>query len=266
MLLYTGQMSSLTTALRIVSSLGRERTLLRVSEVARELNLPKSTVSRLLNELVRADFIEHASGERGFRAGPELFRLGSLYRDGVPAEDQIDAVCLDLVKRHPATAYVGVLQGIDLVILRCHQGSYPLRFILEPGSKVPAYATAVGKALLARLDKQELAALLPKRLVYESRDVDTTREAMLGELQEARQRGYARLDDRVVGVGAIGVAVRISPGRTTGFAVCYAREAVAPLEQADIAAALTAAAAEIGELWGDPYWNERDRSSLGEGQ
>ena len=39
---------------------------------------------------------------------------------------------------------------MDLIVLRRHEGVHPVRYIQEPGATIPAYATAVGKALLAR--------------------------------------------------------------------------------------------------------------------
>lgn len=247
-------MSSLANALRLLSNFGPQEPELRVSEVARRLGLPKSSVSRLLNELTEANFVER-DRDRRFRPGPELFRLGSLYSARVPMEDRVDEFCRQLVQQYPATAYVGVLRGADLIVLRRHEGPYPVRFIQDPGSSIPAYATAVGKALLARLPREELEAILPETLVCEPRDVTMTRDAMIAELDEARKLGYARLDNSVLGVGAIGVAVGLSPGRDLGFAICYARETVAAAEQIEIAGALRNAAESIGRLCHDPFWS-----------
>ncbi|HEX7076517.1 MAG TPA: IclR family transcriptional regulator [Hyphomicrobiaceae bacterium] len=243
-------MSSLANGLRLLALLKSPHVTLRVSEAARELRLPKSTVSRLLKELTQAGLLERDGEGPGFRSGPELFRLGSLYRARLPVENRIDEALNALVHRYPATAYVGVLRGVDLIVLRRHEGVHPVRFIQEPGSCLPAYATAVGKALLARRPFNEIVEALPERLVCETRDVNMTRDALLDELETARRRGYAELDDRLLGIGAVGVAIGLAPGRDIGFAICFSRD-IAPSDKEAIAQELCELAREIGRLCDD---------------
>jgi DNA-binding IclR family transcriptional regulator len=246
-------MSSLENGLRLLALLQTNQGELRVSDAARTLGLPKSTISRLSKMLTEAGFLERESGGRAFRSGPELFRLGNLYRSRLPAESRIDETLSGLVHRYPATAYVGVLRAMDLIVLRRHEGVHPVRYIQEPGATIPAYATAVGKALLARRPADELVAELPLHLHSETRDVDMPRERLLAELEVARSRGYAELDDRMLGIGAIGVAVGLARGRDIGFAICFARETAARDKEA-IAHTLVDAAREIGQLCDDPLW------------
>ena len=80
-----------------------------------------------------------------------------------------------------------------------------------------------------------------------------SRERLLAELETARARGYAELDDRLLGIGAIGVAVGLARGRDIGFAICFARETTRGDKDA-IAATLVDAAREIGQLCDDPVW------------
>lgn len=246
-------MSSLENGLRLLALLRSAQGTLRVSEAARTLGLPKSTISRLTKHLTEAGFLEREGGGRNFRSGPELFRLGSLYRARLPVESRIDEALSGLVHRYPATAYVGVLRAMDLIVLRRHEGGHPVRYIQEPGSTIPAYATAVGKALLARRPADELVASLPERLVSETRDVNMTRDTLLQELDVARTRGYAELDDRLLGIGAIGVAVGLARGRDIGFAICFGRE-MAVDDKTEIAGTLCNVAREIGQLCDDPLW------------
>jgi DNA-binding IclR family transcriptional regulator len=246
-------MSSLENGLRVLALLHANQGELRVSDAARALDLPKSTISRLSKLLTEAGFLERESGGRAFRSGPELFRLGNLYRARLPAESRIDETLSGLVHRYPATAYVGVLRAMDLIVLRRHEGVHPVRYIQEPGATIPAYATAVGKALLARRPPEELVSALPMHLRSQTRDVDMPRDKLLAELEVARARGYAELDDRLLGIGAIGVAVGLARGRDIGFAICFARE-TAMADKEAIARTLVDAAREIGQLCDDPLW------------
>ncbi|MCF3935261.1 IclR family transcriptional regulator [Acuticoccus sp. M5D2P5] len=250
-------MSSLQNALRLLAQFSADRTELRVTDLAEVLSLPKSSVSRLLKELTEAGLVEREAGGRAFRIGPELFRLGHLYRVRVPVQERVDEVCQELLKRYPATAYLAVLRGFELVVLRRHEGWHPVRYIMEPGDTIPAFATAVGRALLARLPMETLEEIVPDHLTLDYRDVDASRQEMLDELVAIRERGCALMDDRKLRVAAIGVAVSSGTGRDLGFALSFATEAIATADRIVLEEDLMEAAWEIGRLSGDPYWQHR---------
>ena len=256
-------MSSLDNALRLLALLGRQRPRLRVSEAAHALALPKSSVSRLLSALDRAGIVERDGEHQGFRAGPEMFRLGSLYRARIPPEERVDEALRAMVARFPATAYVGVLRGMDLVVLRLHEGFHPVRYIQSPGNVIPAFGTAVGRALLARLPEATLSANLPPHISLPSRAVDMSRAQLLKELARSRGRGFAEYDDPQLGIAAFGVAVRLAPGRDLGFALCLGRETMDRAMRAEIVAALLETARTVGALCGDPAWNPARRARQG---
>lgn len=247
-------MSSLDNALRLLSLLDREQPRLRVTDAAAELGLPKSSVSRLLSTLERAGLVEREGERRGFCAGPELFRLGSLFRALLPPEERVDEALRGMVARFPATGYVGVLRGTDLVVLRLHEGFHPVRFIQQPGSVIPAYGTAVGRALLARLPAATLRSALPPHISLPPRAVDMSRATMLAELSRVTARGFAEYEHPGLGIAAIGVAVRLAPARDLGFALCIGREAMTRAMRTEIISALTETARAVGGLCGDPAW------------
>lgn len=256
-------MSSLDNALRLLALLGRDHPRLRVTEAADTLGLPKSSVSRLLSTLDRAGMVERDGSHHGFRAGPEMFRLGSLYRARIPPEERVDEALRAMVARFPATAYVGVLRGMNLVVLRLHEGFHPVRYIQQPGSVIPAFATAVGRALLARLPDAALRAGLPPHISVPSRAVDMPRASLLRELARSRTRGFAGYDDQKLGIIAFAVAVRLAAGRDLGFALCLGRETVDRAMRAEIIAALLETARAVGVLCGDPAWSTGRRARQG---
>lgn len=251
-------MSSLTNALRVLAMFDSSHAELRVTEVAHALDLPKSSVSRLFAELAAAGMVERDAGRHGFQPGPELFRLGSLYGSHQSVEERVSRLCQKLLRRYPATAYLGVLRGADLVVLRRHESAHPLRYILEPGDTIPAHETGLGKALLARLPREDIAALLPEHLTSDSRDLNMSRTALIDELGLVLRRGYGEIADKKLMVGAIGVAVRTGPKRYLGFALSYALGSIDDNERSDLVGDLTGAAREAGRLCRDPYWETFD--------
>lgn len=248
-------MSSLETGLKALALLTPDHPRLRVTEVARALGIPKSSASRLLSLLGRHGFLERISRHEGFEAGFELQRLGRMARSGDLLLEAADESLRELVTRHPATGYLAFLDGLDTVIVRVRESPTPVRFVVSEGTRLPAFVTAIGKALLMRLDSQQLLSLLPDRLVYRPLSVSITRGALLRELNQARERGWTELADASGrGIGAAAVAVAAPPGRTVGIALCWMLRDMPRSRHRRTVAELLGAARAVGRRVRDPYW------------
>ncbi len=249
-------MSSLETGIDILQCFSSERPELGVSEVARRLNVPKSTISRLLREMMLHGLVERDEGTRRYRPGPLAFRLGTLYQAHLGILDLVDEAVDSLVEEFGLTGYIGVLTGADLVVLRVRQGSYPVRFVLEPGYRVPAFTTAIGTALLARLDDETVRAMHAPGLHYPVTDFRMTVEELLERLRQARHRRWTMAEGTTFpGFGAVGVAVGGMNGQqATAFCLSYPTGTDFAEQTDDMIRRLTAHAAHIGRRSGDPFW------------
>ncbi len=258
-------MSSLTSGIDILQCFASERPELRVSDVARRLDMPKSTVTRLLKEMLRHGLVEQDRKTRTYRPGPLAFRLGALYQAHLRILDLVEAAVEDLVAEFGLTGYVGVLDGTDVVLLRVRQGSYPVRFVLEQGYRVPAFTTAIGKALLARMDDAAVAAMHPTELHYETTHLDMPIRQLLAELRATRIQGWAESDERTfTGFGAVGTAVGAADQQPVGFCLSYPTNSRFDGEKERMVAGLIRHAARIGRRAGDPHW--RDGANAGQPQ
>jgi hypothetical protein len=120
---------------------------------------------------------------------------------------------------------------------------------------LPAFVTAIGKALLTRLDSQQLLALLPERLVHRPLSVSMTRAALLRELAESRERGWTELVDSAErGIGAAAVAIGAPQGRTIGIALSWMQRDMTRPRHRRAVAELLSAARTVGRRVRDPYW------------
>ncbi len=139
--------SVLERAMSLLSAFDAEHTDLGVSALARRTGLAKSTVHRLVAELVRLGLLEQTA--RGARLGMQLFELGQL----VPRQRTVKEAALpfmeDLRDATLSNVHLAVLEGLEVVyleILRVRD-SQPLPS--RVGGRMPAHATGVGKAILA---------------------------------------------------------------------------------------------------------------------
>ncbi len=258
-------MSALTTAIDILHCFSPETPELRVSEVARRLSVPKSTVSRLLKKMLHQGLVEQDAKNRRYRPGPLAFRLGTLYQAHLQILDLADAAVEVLVEEFGLTGYVGILDGTDVVVLRARQGSYPVRFVVDPGYRGPAFATAIGKALLARLDDDMLCALLPPVLTYDATDLSLAREDLLLDLEETREQGWTESIERIVfGFGAVGAAVGMADGQqAVAFCLSYPTKAEFEEQRDRMVERIVQCADSIGRRCGDPYWSTQRRVGPG---
>jgi DNA-binding IclR family transcriptional regulator len=252
-------MSSLETAVTILGCFSPDSRDLGVTEVAKRLSIPKSTVSRLMKAMAARALIEQDRTTRRYRVGLLPFRLGQLYQAHVDALDLMEAEVVELVEQTGFTGYISVLSGSDTVILRVRQGRYPVRMVLEPGYRVSAFATAAGKVLLARHADAELRQLLPATLVYQHTELRKPLAKLLLELAAVRQRlwGEAR-EETFPGIAAIaaGVASADQQQQPIALSLSFPVTAVSKKGYADIVRRVVAAAARIAARTEDPVWRD----------
>jgi DNA-binding IclR family transcriptional regulator len=178
-----------------------------VSELARRADLSKSTAFRLLTVLERNGVVEKV--ERKYRLGQRLHELG---RDAYVAEhdwirDSLTPYVIDLYESTHETVHLGALHGTDVVYLSKLYGHRQVRSPSRIGGRIPAYCTAVGKALLAH-DPAALERVLEGELrpLTASTIVDPHR--LMEEIARVRDEGVAYDDEEATpGLSCVAVPV-----------------------------------------------------------
>ncbi len=194
-------MQSADRALAILSAFGADRPELGVTELASELGLHKSTVSRLLATLAARGLVVRA-GDR-FVPGHELARLGSLAAQGPALAHALGETLARLARETGETVNLAVRRG-DLA-LNVHQveTAHLVGVRDWTGRAFPLHATANGKALLAfgsGPQPRELPAQTPRTI--------TDGAALARELARTRARGYAvALEELERGLHAVAAPV-----------------------------------------------------------
>jgi IclR family transcriptional regulator, blcABC operon repressor len=184
-----------------------------VSELSRQLGLPKSSTANLCIALEAERLITKV--DAGFLLGRRLVELGGAYLATVDQIQEFYAAC----RRQPhvagKTARVAVLEGTDVLYLARYDGTQPIRLTANIGDRFPAHCTATGKTLLAQLDP----AVLEERYrgqrnltALTDRSISTFAE-LRTELERVRRQGYA-LDDEETTPGVTCIAVAVPGFRT----------------------------------------------------
>jgi len=203
---------SVDNALRILQLL-RDSGQVRVSEVAAELGIARSTAHRLLAMLVYRDFAVQAE-DRSYRPGlavsAEPLRAEPTQRLRQVLRPHMEALCGQVNE----TINLVVLLGAQARFLHTVESRQVLRVGNRQGTILPAWQTSGGKALLAELTDAQLTALLRTANGRPPEGMTAAgRRSLVNELRLVRDRGYAEnFEESESGVCAIGLSVNDKSG------------------------------------------------------
>jgi len=223
--------------LDVLEALASATTRPTLGELARSLGIPKSSLHGVLRTLLARGWV-HSDGTR-FALGLAALRVGAAYVETDDTVLHLQPVLDDLSHRFGETVHLGRLDGPDVVYLAKRESVHPLRLFSAIGRRLPAHATALGKALLARRPDPQVAALLPDPLPRLTDRTLTSLDALLDELATTRRVGYA-VDHEENSDGIVCVAVAVTSVDAISVSVPVSRHSAALEER--IAAALLAAA------------------------
>jgi DNA-binding IclR family transcriptional regulator len=200
-------LESVDNALRLLHLL-RDQGGVRVSEVASELGVARSTAHRLLTMLVYRDFATK-DDDHTYGPGPALSapRLGAR---GLPHLRRLVRPYMDtLCERVSETINLMVRVGMQTRFLCSVECTQLLRVGDRQGTILPAWQSSGGKALLARLTDEQLTDLFSSdHGTHPSEITNSERIRLFNELPEVRRKGYAQnIEQTEPGVAAIGMCI-----------------------------------------------------------
>ncbi len=198
--LYEGHMTTKDEdSRRLIQSVSRATTILGlyhqtqgplgITEIARLMNLPKTTISGLVTTLTQAGFMEKTQQGK-YSLGPELFRLGICYATNIDVvtlgRAWIERLCFQF--RQPVN--LGMLVNDKVALLMRKEPDDNYMVFPQAGSIIPSHSTAIGKILLAHMEPQRLTGLLDKYNFEQfTANTITDRDQFMQELQQIRQNG-----------------------------------------------------------------------------
>lgn len=226
-----------------------------LSELARLTGIKKATVHRLASDLVAHRMLER--GGYGYRLGLHLFELGQ----HVPASRRLRTSARpfmsDLVTATGETVQLGVLDGTDVLFVEKLTGRRRVQALSPIGSRLPAYCTALGKAILAFSHDSAAERMLSEPMPKRTSTTITDPQQFVRELEKIREAWVAY--DREEGTAGIvcvaaPIVVESYVGRDGHRAVAglSVTGAAGRLQPARVAAAVRTAALTISRSLGHP--------------
>jgi DNA-binding IclR family transcriptional regulator len=237
--------SSIEKALDVLFALHRAAEACGVSQIARELGLPKSSAHRLLAALARRGLVERDEVGR-YRPGIGLVALARGALDREPVVAAARPVLEAEAEALGETVFLVGGRGGRLLVLDKAEGTGFLRAAPSVGSVVPVHATAVGKLYLA-FGAAEIAWPAGPLERFTPR-TPAGREALEREVARARRRGFAENRGEWIPGLAVVAAPILAGGRLCG-ALCVAAptERLEHLGRDAVAQRVRAAAARVSD-------------------
>jgi DNA-binding IclR family transcriptional regulator len=184
------------------------RGTLTLSELSRETGAPKSTLHRVCSMMLERGWIARDATTAALALGP---RTAWLARTAPAAAltNGFHSVAARLVARHNETTCLVVLDGLDSLFVAKVETSHPVRLVTSVGSRLPAFASAAGRVLLADLPLERVDAMFAdsELVTPTGREFDGLSELhrILGRTLE---RGYAEnIDETALGLHCVAVPV-----------------------------------------------------------
>lgn len=212
----------------------RSRSQLSLSDIARELNLARSTTHTICHTLVDLELLVRRN-DQTFQMGPHVMRWSNAFTAQSDVAIEFATIWDEETELPGATITLSVLEGDEVIYIAarnsdaCHG-----RVEFRAGMRLPAPFTATGKAFLSHMSDFDVRKLFvdrfpPPRTLKSVQDI----EALLKELKDIRNNGYSRDDEQVAeGVVCFGASVLDAHNRPiAGVAVSLPSESVPAIEQ-----------------------------------
>lgn len=199
---------SLARGFAVIRAFDEHHPQLTLSEVAKRAGLSRATARRFLFTLVRLGYMR--TDGRVFSLTPRVLQLGYAYLSGMRLPEVAEPHLKELSQLVGESTSASVLDGDDVVyIARVHTRRI-MTVGINVGTRFPAYATSMGRVLLAFLPSEELTAYLDR---VELRPLTprtiTSRTALEAALEQVRERGWATVDQELeAGLRSVAVPIR----------------------------------------------------------
>lgn len=237
----------LVRALKVLKALGAEDKPLSLAELSAQLELPKSTLIRLLSVLEEEAFVYREGDPPVYALGHAVLDISESYRRVANTADVAAPYLKTLAHDTGLTTNLGVLEGRWALHLCVQEPDRPLRFRSRDGSLDYTYCTGIGKMLLSELPVESIDEHLPEEPYARFTEFTVVdRQQMDDALVEIRERGYS-LDDQERDLGVICLAVAVPLGLDVPVAISVSGPAgeLAPDLREQLAGRVHQVAAEI---------------------
>ncbi|MBV8623894.1 MAG: helix-turn-helix domain-containing protein [Herbaspirillum sp.] len=205
-------MTSLARGLAVIRAFSDSRRSLTIAQISQKTGIPRAAVRRCLHTLKQLGYAD--SDVNNFSLRPKILTLGYSYLSSTPLTVSAQPYLNNISRTLGESCSLAVLDDNEVLYVARSATSRVMSVALNTGSRLPAYCTSLGRAMLAHLPDDQLKAYFEKVKLRALTDKTVVSQKRLREiLAGVRENGYAVIDEELeVGLRSIAVPVRGASG------------------------------------------------------
>lgn len=181
---------------------------LSLSELARAVNMPKSTVYKLVCTLMASGFLQKDDGSGKYRPSIRMFEMSQSILNHIDLVREATPFIKLLAKQSGETTHLTYYENGETIWVLKVENPFFVQLYSRVGRRAPAAATASGKAILACLPPQELQRVLIQGWKTLTEKTALNDESLLKDLEQIRRNGYAvQVEEVDMGIASVGAAI-----------------------------------------------------------
>lgn len=191
-----------------------------LTNLCKEIDIPKGSAHALLSTFVNMGYLRRDQRTSLYYINLKTFEVGARFVENNRHFRYAREVLENIVSRTGETAHMAVLDGTDVVYISKFDYSHAIRMVSIIGRRIPAHATAIGKALLSGYSNDEIRAMYQgKSLERLTENTVVDLDMLIEQLDRARLVGYtSEREESTRGIECVGVAVG-KPSNPTHIAI-----------------------------------------------
>lgn len=201
--------NSVEKAFRVLSAFGRQHQTLNLSQVASETGMDVSAAQRFTHTLTRLGYLHKDAQTKRFELTAKTLDLGYHFVRSSRLLDRAMPYLMHLSKETEETVNLTVRDGTEIIFVSRFLSRHVLNTDVIIGTRMPAYATAPGIAMLSRLPEEEALAIIDASdLKAHTPSTTWQRDALREKLRQSAAQGYATAFEEVY-IGDASIAAPI---------------------------------------------------------
>ncbi|OGO61560.1 MAG: hypothetical protein A2032_01255 [Chloroflexi bacterium RBG_19FT_COMBO_49_13] len=164
---------------------------LTMTQIAEQVGIHKSTVHRLLATLENKRFVQRDQDTGIYRLGIRILQMAYLTLEHNDLRRVSTPFMRHLCEQYEENIHLAVLDDIDVVFVNIFEGSRRVKLAAAIGQRLPAFATASGKAILGFMPEGIVQRILDRGMLQYTPYTLHTKDVILGDLKTVSELGFA---------------------------------------------------------------------------
>lgn len=209
----TPTVPALERGLTILEVVAKSKNGYTFSQLAKQLDFPKSSIHSLLVTFERLGYLQKLESSGRYVAGLNLVRIATVASYGITLRQKAGPLLCELTQRTGLTAHIAILENKEALLVAKVEPSGTVPIATWIGKRIAYHCTSLGKALIAWRREEEIDELVKeRRMLRHNENTISSLTRLKQELMRTRQAGYSIDDEeeeigfRCIGAPVLGVS------------------------------------------------------------